>query len=121
MFIDIHAHAYRIPFMQLDGVPPWPRPEDLLPYYDRIGVEKGSVLYRLYGQDSLTVNSFHHQAVKAVAPGIRVTAYADNGIVEAYEYGDRLIAFQFHPEALARSDDAWLAPFRYFVKMAGGK
>ena len=87
----------------------------------RIGVEKGSVLYRLYGQDSLTVNSFHHQAVKDVAPGIRVTAYADNGIVEAYEYGDRLIAFQFHPEALARSDDAWLAPFRYFVKMAGGK
>jgi gamma-glutamyl-gamma-aminobutyrate hydrolase PuuD len=87
----------------------------------RIGVEKGSVLYRLFGQDSLTVNSFHHQAVKDVAPGIRVTAYAPNGIVEAYEYGDRLIAFQFHPEALARSDDAWLAPFRYFVKMAGGK
>jgi gamma-glutamyl-gamma-aminobutyrate hydrolase PuuD len=87
----------------------------------RIGVEKGSVLYQLFGQDSLTVNSFHHQAVKDVAPGIRVTAYAPNGIVEAYEYGDRLIAFQFHPEALARSDDAWLAPFRYFVKMAGGK
>jgi putative glutamine amidotransferase len=87
----------------------------------RIGVEKGSVLYRLFGQDSLTVNSFHHQAVKDVAPGLRVTAHADNGIVEAYEYGDRLIAFQFHPEALARSDDAWLAPFRYFVKKAGGK
>ena len=87
----------------------------------RIGVEKESVLYQLYGQDSLTVNSFHHQAVKGVAPGIRVTAHADDGIVEAYEYGDRLIAFQFHPEALARGDDTWLAPFRYFVKMAGGK
>ena len=44
MFIDIHAHAYRIPFMQLDGVPPWPRPGDLLPYYDRIGVEKAVLL-----------------------------------------------------------------------------
>ena len=87
----------------------------------RIGVEKGSVLYQLFGQDSLTVNSFHHQAVKKVAPGIRVTAHAPNGIVEAYEYGDRIIAFQFHPEGLARTEDAWLAPFRYFVKMSGGK
>ena len=89
--------------------------------WHRIGVEKGSVLYGLFGEDSLTVNSFHHQAVKKVAPGIRVTAYAPNGIVEAYEYGDRLIAFQFHPEGMARTDDAWLAPFRYFVKMAGGR
>ena len=87
----------------------------------RIGVEKGSVLYELFGKDSLTVNSFHHQAVKKAAPGIRVTAYAENGIVEAYEYGDRLIAFQFHPEGMARVDDTWLAPFRYFVKKAGGK
>ena len=89
--------------------------------WHRIGVEKGSVLYDLFGQDSLTVNSFHHQAVKKAAPGIRVTAYADNGIVEAYEYGDRLIAFQFHPEGMARTDDTWLAPFRYFIQMAGGK
>ena len=34
----------------------------------RIGVEKGSVLYDLFGQDSLTVNSSHHQAVKDPAP-----------------------------------------------------
>ena len=87
----------------------------------RISVEKGSVLYDLFGQDSLTVNSFHHQAVKKVAPGVRVTAHADNGIVEAYEYGDRLIAFQFHPEGMARTDDAWLAPFKYLVKKAGGR
>ena len=87
----------------------------------RIGVEKGSVLYRLFGQDSLTVNSYHHQGVKREAPGIRVTARAEDGLVEAYEYGDRLIAFQFHPEGMARNDETWLAPFRYFVKMSGGK
>lgn len=82
----------------------------------RIGVEKGSVLYALFGEDSLTVNSSHHQAVKDPAPGVRVTARADDGIVEAYEYGNQVIAFQFHPEGLARTDDAWLAPFRYFIK-----
>ena len=87
----------------------------------RIGVEKGSVLYELFGQDSLTVNSTHHQAVKTPAPGVKVTARADDGIIEAYEYGDQVIAFQFHPEGMARTDDAWLAPFRYLLKMAGGK
>ena len=87
----------------------------------RIGVEKGSVLYGLFGKDSLTVNSSHHQAVKQVAPGVRVTAHAEDGIVEAYEYGDKVVAYQFHPERLVRKDDAWLALFRQFVKMAGGK
>ena len=87
----------------------------------RIGVEKGSVLYELFGQDSLTVNSTHHQAVKELAPGIRVTARADDGIIEAYEYGDQVIAFQFHPEGMARTDDAWLAPFKYFIRKVKGK
>ena len=87
----------------------------------RIGVEKGSVLYELFGQDSLTVNSTHHQAVKEPAPGIRVTARADDGIIEAYEYGDQVIAFQFHPEGMARTDDAWLAPFKYFIRKVKGK
>ena len=87
----------------------------------RIGVEKGSVLYALFGEDSLTVNSSHHQAVKDPAPSVRVTARANDGIIEAYEYGDRVIAFQFHPEGLARTDDAWLAPFRYFIRKVKGK
>lgn len=87
----------------------------------RIGVEKESVLYRLFGQDSLTVNSYHHQGVKREAPGIRVTARADDGLVEAYEYDDRLVAVQFHPEAMVRGDASWLALFRHFVRMSGGK
>ena len=89
--------------------------------WHRIGVEKGSVLYRLFETDSLTVNSSHHQAVKAPAPGIRVTASADDGIIEAYEYGDQVIAFQFHPEGMARENDAWLAPFQYFIQKVRGR
>ena len=86
--------------------------------WHKIGVEKGSALYDLFGQDSLTVNSFHHQAVKDVAPGIRVTAYSPNGIVEAYEYGNQVIAVQFHPEGMIRTDDSWLSLFKLFVKKA---
>ena len=80
----------------------------------KIGIEEGSILARLYGTDSLEVNSTHHQAVKDVAPGIRVTAYSPDGIVEAYET-DKVTAVQFHPEKLVRTDDKWLAFFRTFI------
>ena len=80
----------------------------------RIGVEKGSVLYELFGQDSMTVNSSHHQAVKDPAPGINITAHAPDGIVEAYEY-ENVLAVQFHPERMVQTDDSWLALFKYFV------
>ena len=80
----------------------------------RIGVEKGSVLYELFGQDSLTVKSSHHQAVKDPAPGIRITAHSPDGIVEAYEF-ENVLAVQFHPERMVLKDDSWLALFKYFV------
>ena len=82
----------------------------------RIGVEKGSVLYEIFGQDSLTVNSSHHQAVKDPAPGIRITAHAPDGIVEAYEY-ENVLAVQFHPERMVQTDASWLALFKHFVEM----
>jgi Predicted glutamine amidotransferases len=50
-----------------------------------------------------------------------VTARADDRIIEAYEYGNQVIAFQFHPESMARENDAWLAPFRYFIQKIRGK
>ena len=80
----------------------------------RIGLEAGSFLSRIYGPDSLLVNSRHHQAVKDPAPGIRVTAWSDDGIVEAWE-NPQVWAVQFHPEAMLREDDRWLALFTAFV------
>lgn len=81
-----------------------------------IGLEEGSALATLYGPDSLEVNSFHHQAVKDPAPGIRITAHSADGIVEAYET-DQIIAVQFHPEKLLqRGDTRWLPFFEAFVQ-----
>ncbi len=81
----------------------------------KILAETGSLLAKLYGTDSLEVNSSHHQAVKQVAPGLKVTAYSNDGIVEAYE-GDNLIAVQFHPEKLVRAGDKkWLEFFKVFI------
>ena len=82
----------------------------------RIGLEPGSVLAEIYGTDSLSVNSYHHQGVKALAPGVRATAHSADGLVEAYE-NEQIWAVQFHPEKdLQAGDTRWLRLFGAFVQ-----
>ena len=64
-------------------------------------VEKDSRLFAVTGAERLAVNSHHHQGVKRLAPGFRVSARATDGFVEAIEGDDYpAAAVQFHPEAL---------------------
>jgi putative glutamine amidotransferase len=65
-------------------------------------IEKGTALHKQLGVDQIAVNSFHHQAVKDVAPGFKVTAKSKDGIVEAIEKIDnpKVWGVQFHPEIL---------------------
>ena len=50
-----------------------------------VQLEKDSLLYQLFKKETLAVNSFHHQAVKEVPQGFRVTAVAPDGIIEGME------------------------------------
>ena len=50
MFIDIHAHAFKTPFLQIDGHAPFPTPEQLVEHYNEIGVEQ-AVLLPLIGPE----------------------------------------------------------------------
>lgn len=76
-----------------------------------VWVEKDALLASLLGErlesDSIDVNSRHHQAVKDVAPGFKVTATAPDGVVEAIE--DPSAAFclgvQWHPENFWRTGE----------------
>ncbi|MEJ2734288.1 MAG: gamma-glutamyl-gamma-aminobutyrate hydrolase family protein [Anaerolineae bacterium] len=63
-------------------------------------------LRRIVGADPLPVNSFHHQAIKDVAPGLTVTARAPDRIIEAVEGEGHtfVVGVQWHPEGLARED-----------------
>ena len=66
------------------------------------------------------IASGHHQAVDRVAPGLLVTAVADDGTVEALEDPERWVAsVQWHPEALELTEEQRLAPFRVFVEACG--
>ncbi|MBO6169826.1 MAG: gamma-glutamyl-gamma-aminobutyrate hydrolase family protein [Bacteroidales bacterium] len=80
-----------------------------------IGLAAGSILSRIFGPDSLNVNSMHHQAVKDPAPGITITGRAADGTVEAWET-PQIWAVQFHPEKmLAAGDERWIPLFESFV------
>ncbi|WP_306921160.1 gamma-glutamyl-gamma-aminobutyrate hydrolase family protein [Arthrobacter globiformis] len=69
------------------------------------------------GAIEVKIASGHHQAVDRVAPGLLVTAVADDGTVEALEDPDRWVAsVQWHPEALELTEEQRLAPFREFVE-----
>jgi len=71
-----------------------------------IRIEPGTVLARVLGVESATVNSYHHQGIGDVAPGFRVSARSPDGIVEAIERPDHpfFIGVHWHPERLAASE-----------------
>lgn len=78
--------------------------------YDRpvheVEIMKDTPLHDLLEMDTLPVNSFHHQAVKVAAAGLKVMAVAPDGVVEALYAPDRhfLWAVQWHPEFSYRTD-----------------
>lgn len=86
-----------------------------------IDIVPGTRLGHLFADARILVNSFHHQAIKDVAPGLVVSARALDGIVEAVESPDPdrfLVAVQFHPEGMTRRFPEFLAPFEALVTSA---
>lgn len=71
----------------------------------RVYVEPGSKLHRIVGAEKFDSMSYHHQAVHTTGPGVKVSARASDGIIEATEFpADQLIfSVQWHPEIQADS------------------
>ena len=84
-----------------------------------IEVEPASELGQAAGEHKIRVNSFHHQAVKQLAPGLHQSATGEDGTVEGVETDDGLIvAVQCHPEELT-GDLPWARKlFERFVARA---
>ena len=63
----------------------------------------GTRLRAIAGLDRLTVNSRHHQAVKALGRGLIVSARAEDGLIEGVELpGEKFaVGVQWHPESMS--------------------
>lgn len=99
------------------------KPFEHLPHNDHwakvhtVTVRRGTLLSRILGQDTVLVNSQHHQAVDRVAPGFTLAALSEDGIVEAIEKSDArfCLGVQWHPEWLSDADPAMQGLFDAFV------
>lgn len=81
-----------------------------------VNVVAGTRLASIVGAGPMEVNSSHHQAVDQLAPGLRVSAYCDDGVIEAIEpvSNGPVLGVQWHPEGMIGNPQqaklfSWLA------------
>lgn len=109
---------------------PTEHPSDIIhrmqPPYDRpahpVKIHEDAPLYRLLGKRECLVNSYHHQGIRALAPGCAAMATAPDGLIEGiYLPKKRLIwGVQWHPEFSYASDEDSQKILRALVEAAGG-
>ena len=70
----------------------------------KIEVRPGTLLAQIAGVQQGFVNSAHHQGLDQIADELKVSAFSEDGVVEAIEYKDAnkpfLLAVQWHPERM---------------------
>ena len=86
-----------------------------------IALASDSWLAEQLGATELIVNTLHHQALNQIAPLLRVTAHAPDGVVEAVEGigAGFVLGVQCHPEELWElTDRRWGRVFAAFITSA---
>jgi putative glutamine amidotransferase len=75
------------------------------------------------GVTSMRVNSFHHQGIRELAPGLVATGWSDDELIEAVEGGEGqlwMLAVQWHPEEMhAEAAAPERGLFKALVERAG--
>jgi gamma-glutamyl-gamma-aminobutyrate hydrolase PuuD len=88
--------------------------------FHRISMDPQSRLAKVIGKKDVLVNSYHHQAVRKLAPGFRIVAKSPDGVVEAIECDTYpAIGLQFHPEKMLcdEKNDAFAPFFRNILSL----
>lgn len=83
-----------------------------------VTVKEGTILYDIIGDTTCEVNSMHHQAVKKLAEGWKISAFAPDGTIEAIELPDYCFALgiQWHPEQLFPVNEKAQLIFKRFIE-----
>lgn len=93
---------------------------DVIKHSQKMAREEASHTVHLEDGCVIAVNSFHHQAVKDVAPEFVQTAVAPDGINEGMRHPEKSVfSVQWHPEAMAiHGDEEAQALFNHFIEGA---
>ena len=82
----------------------------------QVQIDKDSRLFQILETGQIATNSMHHQSVRTLGKGLRLSAHTEDGIVEAVESLDgRLIGVQWHPEFSYEKDDNSKSLIRAFA------
>jgi microsomal dipeptidase-like Zn-dependent dipeptidase/gamma-glutamyl-gamma-aminobutyrate hydrolase PuuD len=86
-----------------------------------VSVVEGSLMHQILGEKEIQVNTFHHQAIKKLAPGLKIVGWANDSVPEMIEaYPNRqILGTQFHPEIFTANGDKFLGKlFQFLISKA---
>lgn len=86
-----------------------------------VSVVEGSVMHNILGTKEIQVNTFHHQAIDKLAPGLKIVGWSNDSVpelIEAYPHR-QILGTQFHPEIFTAAGDALMGKlFKFLVNKA---
>ena len=82
-----------------------------------VSITRGSTIHHILGKDEIQVNTLHHQAIKKLAPGLKIVGWAKDSVPEMIEaYPNRqILGVQFHPEVFTAAGDTLFGKFFKFL------
>lgn len=109
-----------LPTQYQSGIEHHQKPPYDIPVHE-VEILADTPLHDLLHRERLAVNSYHHQAVKTLAPELKPMAISEDGLTEAVYKPDYrfLWAVQWHPEFSHETDPASREIFRRFIDFAG--
>jgi putative glutamine amidotransferase len=76
-----------------------------------VALSRDSRIARAIGRTEISVNSYHHQSVDTLAPGLIIVGQANDGVIEAVETPSYnpwwALGIQWHPEDLTGGPEPW--------------
>ena len=113
---DLHTHLPDVPTSTVVH-----RLPERLHTHHEATIAPDSRLADLLGATTVKVSSWHHQAIRMLAPDLRAVAWAEDGIIEAVEHrrSRSCIAIQWHPE-MQMDDPLQRRLFERFVDSCRG-
>lgn len=85
-----------------------------------VRIVAGGLLEQVYGASTVQTNSFHHQAIKDVAPTLVSEGTTSDGLVEAVSLPGHtfVLGVQWHPEMMFGQHEEHLRPFERLIAAA---
>lgn len=111
IYQDIYAqNPGKIIFQHSQKAPRW------YPTHE-VTINLNSKLFEIFKVENISVNSFHHQAIKDVATGFEISASSSDGIIEAIENKSACFALgvQWHAEYLWQKNKEMMGLFKEFI------